>query len=65
MGITRSRLRQWPINQQQRAAMLAAQQQVERVLREGMTDEQRAQVREALDAPIKSPQARLPLQVKP
>lgn len=44
--------------------MRAAQQQVERVMREGMTDEQRVQLRAALDAPASPRQTSLPLQVK-
>lgn len=65
MGAARTRLRAWPLKPSERAVMRAAQQQVERVLREGLTDEQKAQLRAELSAPIAPRQSCLPLQVKP
>ena len=44
--------------------MRAAQQQVERIYRDGLTPEQRAQARAALDASAQPMQADLPLRVK-
>jgi hypothetical protein len=64
VGTARNRLKQWPLKPSERAAMRAAQQQVEHMLREGMTAEQRAQARAALDVPSNPRQSSLALQVK-
>jgi len=50
VGTARVRLRQWPLNARERALLRAAQEQVSRMLAEGVTEQQQAEARAALEA---------------
>lgn len=60
---THGGLSRCPISTQQRAAMRAAQQHVERVLEQGCTPEQQAQARAEIAALAQPRQRPLPLKV--
>lgn len=60
---TRVGLKRCPITPPQRAAMRAAMQQVQRIFDHGVTPEQQAQARAALDALATPRQRQLPLKV--
>lgn len=62
MGTACARLKPWPLNARERALMRAAQERVERILREGVTPEQVSQAQAelaALDLP-RQPELHLP-----
>lgn len=60
---SRGSLKPWPISNQQRAAMCAAMQQVERILEQGVTPQQRAQARAEIAASCQPRQPQLALKV--
>lgn len=58
-------LRRWPISPSQRAAMRAAQEHVDRVLRQGTTAQEQARARAEIEAARQPRQPQLPLKVRP
>lgn len=60
----RGSLRRCPISSQQRAAMRAAQEHVDRVVTQGSSAEEQAQARAAIDAMSQPRQPPLPLKLQ-
>jgi hypothetical protein len=50
VGTACARLKRWPLNARERALLKAAQEQVSRMLSEGVTEQQQAEARAALAA---------------